>query len=59
MTDRKTIIADVERAEAAAMKTPRGPDYDAILEEVAAKYGVGSDEVRAIMIDHWQPAGAY
>ena len=57
--ERKTIIADVEHAEAKARKTPLGPVYDEIIEEVAAKHGVGSADVRSIMADHWKPMGAY
>jgi len=50
MTDAQ-IIAEFERIEAAANKTPQGPDYERILHIVTAKSGRDLTYVKQVILD--------
>jgi hypothetical protein len=51
MTDEQ-IIAEFERIEAAANKTPQGADHEHILHVVTAKSGRDLSYVRRLIIDN-------
>lgn len=51
MTDAE-IIAEFERIEVAANRTPRGADHPAILRTVAKKAERPLDEVRRLILDN-------
>lgn len=46
------IIAEFDRIEAAANKTPQGADHERILHVVTAKSGRNLSDVRQIIIDN-------
>ncbi len=48
MTD---LIAEIERRAEAVKNTPQGPDYQAILDDVAAENGVDITELRIAWTD--------
>lgn len=56
MTDAE-IMAEFERMEAAANRTMRGADHQAILRDVAAMAGRDLAEVRRLILDGTMRAG--
>lgn len=46
-------IAEVERRAEAAYQTPQGPDYRAIVEDVAREGGMAFDDLRTAWMDAW------
>ena len=46
-------IAEVERRAEAAYRTPQGPDYRAIVEDVARDCGMTFEALRTAWLDSW------
>ena len=57
-TEQKHLADRVDAIAKQRAKTPQGPDYCAIFEEVAEEHGITASEVARACAQAWAPMGA-
>lgn len=53
MTCNADLVAEIERRAAEAQDTLGGPDYHAIVHDVAEQAGISFEELRSLWLDNW------